>query len=443
MDDSYGTQDGRYFVRKMSRKNVLIIAWFCLPRPSVASRRLGGLAKYLKDYNWIPIILTAELPHGPRINCRTVETPYHDVIGSWKRKVGFDPRTIKTQTKITSNLLQFALTRLGEIIAYPDSEKGWFAYAIQYARKILESEDIDAIISISSPVTCHLIAKELKEEYKIPWIADLRDLWTQNHYYPYSIIRKMIERRLEKKTLCQADALVAVSQPSAEKLKELHKDPLVYVVTNGFDPEEVNILPKNLTPKFTITWTGTIYYGKQDPLKILEATRSLISDGALDPKDIEIRFYGTVTKLRDWWLEEQIKRLGLENVAKFYGDIPREEALEKQRESQILLFLDWDDPREKGAYSAKIFEYLAAQRPIVATGGPQEIVSELLEETRAGTHAPNIEDVKSALKKFYYEYKSDGQVKYKGKKSKINKYSHKEMARKFSEILDTLTRNQH
>lgn len=433
----------------MNRKKVLIITWYFPPRPDVGSLRLRGLAKYLKDYDWTPIILTGQLPQGPRINCRMVETPYHDVVGSWKEKFGFDPnKTIKAQTKILSNkesfknsLVEFALNRVGEIIAYPDSLKGWYAYAIKYARKILESEDIAAIISSSRPVTCHLIAKELKEEYKIPWIADLRDLWTQNHYYAdcFSLIRKMIETRLEKKTLSRADALVTVSRPLAEKLKELHKNRPVYVITHGFDPDEENILPTNSTPRFTITWTGTIYWKKNDPLKILEATRSLISEGAIDPKDIEIRFYGTVTKSKDWWLEERIMQLGLQNIAKFYGQIPREEAIEKQRTSQVLLLLGWEDPYQ-GLYSGKVFEYLAARRPILATGGETKgVLTELLEETQAGIHAPNVEDVKSALKNFYYEYKSDGQVKYRGRRSTINKYSHKEMTRKFSEILNTVT----
>lgn len=424
-------------------RRVLIVTWAFPPRTGV---RLEGLAKYLKDYGWRPIILTGKLPGNSGVNWKIVETPYYDAIGSWKRRFGLEPdRTIKAQTKIISDkesfknsLAEFALNRLQEIIAYPDPQKGWYTYAVKCGRKLLESQEIDAIISSSSPVTCHLIAKELKKEYKIPWVADLRDLWTQNHYYQYSLVRKMIERRLEKKILSQADALVTVSQPLADKLKELHKGQTVYAITNGFDPDEVNILPMDLTPKFTITWTGTIYYGKHSPSRILEATRSLISEGAIDRKDIEIRFYGKVTRLRGWWLEEKIKQLGLHNVAKFYGEIPRQKAIEKQRESQILLFLDWDDPRVKGVYSEKIFEYLAAGRPILATGGPQEVVSNLLKETQAGIHAVSLEDVKDALKNFYYEYKSNGEVKYRGNNSRISKYSHTEMARKFSLVLNSL-----
>ena len=57
------------------------------------------------------------------------------------------------------------------------------------------------------PTTSHIIAKELVKRKKIPWIADFRDLWTQNHYYTYSGIRHFFEKRLELDTVSSANAL--------------------------------------------------------------------------------------------------------------------------------------------------------------------------------------------------------------------------------------------
>ena len=120
--------------------------------------------------------------------------------------------------------------------------------------------------------------------------------------------------------------------------------------------------------------------------------------------------------------------------------VPRQLALEKQRESQLLLLLDWDDPQEKGVYTGKIFEYFGARRPILATGGSRDdVVARLLDETQAGMHAPTVEDIKNVLEEIYREYKLKGEVVYKGKESEINKYSHRDMARKFAEILHCLT----
>jgi len=155
----------------------------------------------------------------------------------------------------------------------------------------------------------------------------------------------------------------------------------------------------------------------------------------MNPDDVEVRFYGD----KYGWVDKEIAQYGLLNIVKQHGLVPRQIALEKQRESQLLLRLKWEDPQECGAYSAKIFEYLAARRPILATGGSDDVVSELLGETKAGISALTVEDIRSALKQLYQEYKLTGKIAYKGEESKINKYTRREMTRKFSEILDSLT----
>lgn len=321
-----------------------------------------------------------------------------------------------------------------EIAHYPDSEKGWKPFAVKAGDELLQNEDIDAIISSSSPVTTNIIAKELKKKHKIPWVADFRDLWSQNHNYPYSRIRRFFERRLEVRTLQAADALVAVSSPDAEKLEMLHKGKMVYTITNGFDPEKMSDGKANLTSKFTITYTGQIYT-KQDPSKLLVALKDLISERAIDPNDVDVRFYGPENGL----LAKKIEEYGLSAIVRQCGIVPREISFEKQRESQLLLFLKWEDPRERGIYTGKVFEYLAARRPILATGGTDDVVKELLNETSAGIDAQTVEDIKSALRKLYTEYKLRGKTNYQGNAEKVNKYSYREMARKFAEVINTIT----
>ena len=426
-------------------KKVLIISYCFPPRGGVGGLRIQGLAKYLPEFGWEPIILTPKLPESPNTKFRIIQTPYRDVIDYLVKAARFKPeKGVKSQIKkklgVSSHknkrtFVDSILIFLQEIIAYPDLQKGWYQYAVKAGSKLPQQEKIDAVISSSSPVTCHLIAKELKMKYKVPWIADLRDLWTQNHYYPYGPIRKVVERRLEIKTLSKADALVTVSKNLAKTLEMLHKGRQVYSIPNGFDPDEV-ATSVNLTNKFTITHTGSLYQGKRDPAKLFKVLQDLISERKLDLNEIEVRFYGPPED----WLENDIKSYGLEDIVKVYGVVPREIALDKQRESQVLLLLLWDHPKEIGVYTGKIFEYLAAQRPILAIGGPKGVVKELLAETNAGVYATSIEDVKKALEKFYGEYKLKGKVEYKGERAKIDKYSQREMARKFAEVLDTLTR---
>lgn len=274
---------------------------------------------------------------------------------------------------------------------------------------------------------------ELKTKHNIPWVADLRDLWSQNHNYHYGRIRKFFDKRLELETLSNADALVTVSPLWAEKLRTLHRGKATYAITNGFDPDEMSNGQTNPTSKFTITYTGQIYTGKQDPLKVFAALRDLISDGTINPEDIDVRFYGR----EDEFIAKGIEEYELWDVAKQYEPVPREISFEKQRESQLLLLLNWEDQREKGVYPLKIFEYLAAQRPILATGGyGEDAVEGLLADTKAGIYCRTVEDIKRIVSELYSEYRSKGEVSYSGNMEEINRYSHREMARKFSEILD-------
>jgi len=426
-------------------KKVLIITNLN-PHLIRASARVPGLAKYLSQFGWEAVVLTVPFPQKLAPEFRTIETPYTgDIFWFWRKiskSLGFKQQeSILNQAKekigFTSqkSLIDRIFNLYLTIFAYPDGYKHWKKTAIKIASNILEKEKFKAIISSSSPVTAHIIASQLKKKSNIPWIADLRDLWTQNHNYSYPWWRKIFERKFEIKILSSADVLITTSQPMAEQLKELHKGKDVYTITNGFDPERVNGSLAKLTNKFTVTYTGQIYAGKQNPLKILDAIKDLISDGVVEKNEVEIRFYGP----QYYWLEKEIEKRGLSAIVKQYGMVQKEISLKRQWESQILLLLNWEDEKEKGIYTGKIFEYLVAQRPILVTGGFGGDVSEnLLKETKAGVSCSEIEEIKNSLKRFYLEYKQNGRVTYCGNWEEIKKYSHLEMARKFAEILNSL-----
>lgn len=418
-------------------KRVLIIIH--LPR---ASPRLEGLVKYLPEFDWEPIILTGVTDKYRDLPARIVETPYRNALGFLGRFLRVDPekdarQQIKNRFSISSKKspVDFFLALGGEIINYPCPDKNWKPFALKAAREVLQKEKIDAVISSSPPVVSHLIGGELKTEHKIPWVADIRDLWSQNHNYGYSPLRRALDRRLELKTLSKVDALVTVSEPWAKKLRVLHTGSPVYVINHGFDPAEVNNPPANLTAKFTITYTGTIYTRGQSPAKLLSPLQQLISDGTINLDEIEVRFYGD----RLAWLDKEIEKYGLSTVVKQYGMLPKQSVLKKQRESQILLLFRWENPEERGWYPAKVFEYLGARRPILAIGGSDDVVKVLLDENKVGICVSTVEEIKDALKKLYQEYKLRGSVAYGGDESQISRYSQREMARKFSEILDHTT----
>ena len=419
-------------------RNVLIISFF-FNQTSIAAVRLKGLVKYLPEFGWNPVVLTVKTSSLPGKKYGIFETPYEDTVILWKKRLGlplhttlkehYNFPTYKEKNTIIDNLINF----WEEIFTYPDPTINWSVSAIEKGEELLKAFHIDAIISSISPNTSHIIAKELVKRKKIPWIADFRDLWTQNHYYKYSGIRCFFEKRLERATVSSANALTTISHPFSEKLNELHKNIAVYTITNGYDPEQVNV-GVSLTKKFSITYTGKIYKEFQDPEPLFRVLKTLIDDHMVDPSTIEVHFFG----YHEGWLLNDIKKYHLENVVQIHGQISPEEAVQRQRESQVLLLLTWNDPHEKGVYTGKIFDYLAARRPVLALGLHGSVVTDLLNQTQAGVNVSSDSEIKEKLMKLYQEYKENGFVKFSGVLLEIEKYSHREMARKFAEVLEDI-----
>ena len=422
-------------------KKVLIISPYYSNFRGIAAVRINGLAKFLPKFGWEPYILTASSAsaESSQSQINVFESPYEDLAIKLKRMLRLNEnQSLKEQFHVRTQKdkqtqLDFILNIWAELFAYPDTYHSWRKPSVALGKKVIECELCDAMISSSGPPTCNLIAKDLKEKCCIPWIADFRDLWTQNHYYHFSKFRHFFERRMEIRTLSHADALTAASEPFSAKLKELHPGKMIFSITNGFDPDKKN--PGSpLAKKFTISYTGTIYRGGQDPKLLFEALSNLIYEGLIDPNDLSVDFYGR----KEDWLEDDTKSYGLDGIVKINGFIPRDESVEKQRRCHLLLLLTWNNKEEKGVIPAKIFEYFAAGRPILSIGATGGVVDDLLKITGAGFHPSSKEDMKRIIMNAYNEYKSKNTVTYHGLPSEIDKFSHIEMARKFSAVLDDL-----
>jgi hypothetical protein len=423
-------------------KKVLIIGHFWPYRGG--SVRIFGLAKYLFEFGWNPVVLTGPLQQKPSLEFRVIETDYQGFLGNFATLLGLNPRNdVSNQLKNrfekisfkSKSFLKFFYNIIKEIFAYPDEDKNWKPFALKAAEQFLKNEKIDAIISVW-PYTSHLIAKDLKEKYQIPWLADFPDPWSQNHYYPYSFIRKYFDKKLELKTISKADAITAAAPLYQAIQEKLHKRKVI-LIPQGFDPEDLSKNNLPLKGKFTITYTGTIYKGKQNPEKIFTAIKNLISKKFVNYGDFEVNFYGAYQD----WLKSLIEKHELEKIVKQQGKVSREESLKKQRESQVLLYLNWEDPKEKGVYASKIFEYLSSRRPILAAGGfPHDYIEKILIDTKAGVYATTVKEIEERLFDFYKEYKEKGIVSYRGDLEEIKKYSYREMARKFADILNQITK---
>lgn len=425
----------------------LLIVGYLWPYHQRAAARIPGLAKYLPEFGWEPVLVTAPLNAKPDVPYQIIETGYRGVLDTWlklfhlnssastsvrgqvKQRMG-----AKSRRSIRGALIDFAFTRLLEVIDYPDLDRGWKPFALDACAR-LWTGDIKAVFTSSPPVTSHIIARDLKKRYRVPWIADFPHLWSQNNSYHYSSLRRLFDRRLELKTLSPADILTTTSGPLADKLRALHRQKPVCAITHGFDPETTNNPPDKLTDNFTITYTGGFSPVFREPSILFTALQNLLSRGTIERDRLEVRFYGQ----EEAWIDNEIEKYNLTGVVKQYGKVTMPVAQARQRDSQLLYNPKWNDPQEPGIHSMKILEYLAARRPILATGDYRDVADELLSETGAGVSADSVEEVEQALAAAYQEYCSNGAVSWLGDETAVNRYSQREMAGRFAEILDRLT----
>jgi len=310
--------------------------------------------------------------------------------------------------------------------------KGWVPFAMAAVSEMKPSLKFDAIVTTSPPESCHLIGSRVKKALNCPWVADFRDLWTQDLTKHYGPIRKFVESRLERRTLCSADALVTLSGPWAEKLKQRYPHIPIYSIANAFDPDEFSSNGEALTDSFSITYTGQLYSGKRDPTPLLEVLGELLQANIIPRQRVRIRFYGPIEP----WLYTQVQQHRLDDVVEIHATVGREQVLKRQAESQLLLLLGWNDPKDEGQHTGKIFEYFGAKRPILAIGGCQGVMTELLKETRAGIHTLSRAQLREFLIDAYTSFQRDGRVCYQGDQQAINRHTHREMASKFALLLD-------
>ncbi|HXH96224.1 MAG TPA: glycosyltransferase, partial [Gaiellaceae bacterium] len=175
----------------------------------------------------------------------------------------------------------------------------------------------------------------------------------------------------------RADAIVAAAEAIADEARGLQPRGSVVTIENGCDFDDFAGLEHRRSDRFRITHAGS-FVGKRDPKPFLRA----LAESGLE--DTVVRFVGELRAEDRAYAES----LGLEGRVELLGYVPRRRSLELQRDSDVLLLLIPDaGGRGKGVLSGKVFEYLAAERPILAAVPPDGAAAQLVRDTGAGVVA--------------------------------------------------------
>jgi glycosyltransferase involved in cell wall biosynthesis len=266
---------------------------------------------------------------------------------------------------------------LARRLLVPDASVSWTLTATPAAIRIVRREGIDAVVTTSPPGSVHLIGAAVKRATGARWVADLRDsLVAHPHRRAERRAVRMKERSehaVARLVARSADAIVCVSDAIAEEARALRPAGRVVTIPNGCDFDDFAGLEYRRAPRFRITHTGS-FFGKRSPRPFLTAL-------AGTDLDVVARFVGDFRAAdREW-----AAGLELGDRLELLPFTTRRHALELQRDSEALLLLIPDaGGRGRGVLSGKVFEYLAAERPILAAVPPDGAAAELLRESGVG-----------------------------------------------------------
>lgn len=292
---------------------------------------------------------------------------------------------------------------VGRRLLVPDENVPWSAVATPVAIRLARREGIDVVLTTSPPPSLHLLGAAVKRASGAAWVADLRDPLTSHpHRRGYESrlaqLKELAVGGVGRLVASQADAIVAASDAIAEEARGMHPKGQVTTIANGCDFDDFAGLEYRPSDRLRITHTGN-FQGKRDPKPFLHA----LAETGLE--DVVVRFAGDF-RAAD---REYAESLGLGDRLEFAGYVSRRRSLELQRDSEALLLLVPESGgRGKGVLTGKIFEYLAAERPILALVPPDGAAANLIRETGAGTVAApeDVDAIRAALLDLHRRWKA-------------------------------------
>jgi len=400
-----------------------MIAYIFPPMGGSGMQRTAKFAKYLPEFGWAPVILTVmeypreemdysimdDIPESVEIYRTPSFEPYrlftrfvNKSKSNNKLQIGDINQKYSSEFSLKQRTIRF-IKDFVDSLFIPDREIGWLPFALFRARKILKTESVDVIYSTSDPFTDHLIGYCIKRLSGKPWVADFRDPWTNYFRYDKSFrYRQKINRLIEKIIICGADRIVVISEHMRtffrEQYPEMDSSKFV-VIQNGFDTEDFNSINfRDIdNEKFTITYVGRFSTPKNKNLLFFKVLQSILDSFPELEESIRIIFVGLFSQ-EDWGF---VTSRGLEKIVETVGYQTHKKSIEYMLKSNALLLTICDERGMESMYNAKLYEYLAAKKPILALI-PGGVAEKLIRKLDAGLIVhPNDE---SAIRKAILDY---------------------------------------
>lgn len=373
----------------MKMKKVLIISYSFPPDNAPAAQRPYFMAKYLSKLGYDVCVLTASNSDSSLGKSKWADTSSMNIYKVDSYQVPFlknretNNTVSKTITKPNKlkTFFKGAFRKVIEEVMIPDKALVWYKNAYKQAKVICTEKKIDYVFSTSPSMVNHLIARRIREQLNVKWIADIRDFYYLDAREDKYIFRGFFDKRIETSVLKESDATIFISKSMQKEYEERY--PFLttksHAIYNGLDKKEFkNIKPQQKKKdKMTIFYAGSFYSGVRSPFPLLAALDALIAGGELDKEKVEVKIAGNL----DNALLSKMQKYKSFDCVNYIGRIAREEVLNEYAKAHLLWLIVGETKAHYTGFPVKGYEYIGSRTPILVftpkNSEPERIINEL------------------------------------------------------------------
>jgi glycosyltransferase involved in cell wall biosynthesis len=404
--------------------------------PPAFGPRVGYLCKYLKINGWKPVVIT-EYIEDQIFEFLKGDTEVHAV--KYYRKTGF------------AGKVEWGWTMLRDVLTDYKNRKIY-----REALKLTDSQRFDLILCSAYRTFPLPAAGRLARKTGLPLVVDLRDImeqYTGNEFITHKIPHflglekwlvanfKRRNLKIRNRVLRRAAHITTVSPWHVEVLKQFN--PNISLIYNGFDSEIFYPIDSK-EDIFYITYTGRLISAEmRNPDLLFQAMERIVAEGIITSKQFQVR----------WFTDEKSKVIIQNKICKYpeiqefmcYHDYVSATEIPKiLNESAILLILTnkADEKGPQGVMTTKFFEYLAVGKPILCVRGDEGCLEEVINKTKSGLSAHNVDEVYDFVKQHFVDWKSGKLPVNSSDKEEVAKFSREKQAVQFIEIFKQVVDNE-
>ena len=399
----------------MNKKKLVIVTYAFPPVNSIASRRWSEMLPILsKEYK--VFVFTTD-----GVGILPIPTNLVEIIRFKSSKTSQGDISNKKNEKSFGKVLIAYLRRGMRTI---DSTIFDF-YLIN--RKVfsqkLELINPDLIITSVGPFSAALFGFYAKNKISdIKWIVDIRDSMSLYPYYKKNLLKRFLDREIDKYIIRKSDVIITVSESLANIFEEFYgkKCRIVY---NGYNDLRKYISNEpDMDKMYKIIYYGGKMYDHQ--LKSLDYLCKTLEKFKNSYK-LKMRIFDT--KYR------QLVAENLKNYSFSYEVLPPtddEQYNKELTEADILLLLEDIDKRfliGRGTLTGKLFNYMPYKAPILTICRKDSDIKSILSEVKRGSVCDNGEEIT--------EFLSSDMSVYEGNEE-IFKYTRENQAKNLVKLLN-------